>query len=65
MKEIDERIFRDQVLFAEKHSPWEFALADITADGSDILVKEFGYFFNRVEAELEGHCSPINFCIRF
>lgn len=63
MKEFDKRIFRNQILFAKEHRPGEAALVDITADGSDVLVEEFGYFFNRIEVEFEGHFFPINFLI--
>lgn len=60
VKKINERILGDEVFIAEEYRVREFALADVAADRGDVLVEEFGYFFNRVEAELEGHCFPMS-----
>lgn len=58
MKEINERILGDEVFVAEEYRLREFALMDVATDGGDVLVEESGYFFNRVEVEVEGHSSP-------
>ncbi|GAH81393.1 unnamed protein product, partial [marine sediment metagenome] len=55
MKEIDEAGFWNEIAFTKEHSPREFALTDITADGVDVLVKELGYLAGRVEGEVDGH----------
>ena len=55
MKEFYERILGDEILFAEEFCSWEFALVDITADSSDILVQKFSDFFYCVEVDFDGH----------
>ena len=65
MKEFDERISGDEVFVAEEHRLREFALADITADRSNVFVQEFGDLAGCVEVKLESHLSPMNFLILY
>lgn len=65
MKKIEKRILGYQVFLAEKYRPGELALTDVTPDRGDVFVEKFGYFLDRVEAEIKGHCSPMNFLILY
>jgi len=58
MEKFYERIFWNQVLLPKEDCPGEFALVDITADSSDVLVKEFSDLAGCVEVEIDGHSSP-------
>lgn len=63
MKEFYETGFRDEILLAEKYRPWELALVDVSADRSDVLMKEFSDLLGGIEIDFGSHSSPMSFWI--
>lgn len=65
IKEIYERIPRDEVILSKKFYLRKFSLMDVATNRNDVFVQNFCDLFDGIEGEIDSHFSPMNFLILY